>query len=275
MSSARLFLLFLIVCVIPLQGMAQASRVVSINLCTDQLLMMLADKQQIASITQLAREPKSSFMAEQAKEYPVNNARLEELLILKPDLIIASEYTDRQLITMLEKLGVPVEVIMSSSDIDDIHSNIRKMAALLGHQARGEQLIEQMNQRLEQVVVPRSDHQPKAMFYQPNGYTSGRDTLQDTALRLAGWRNVSAELGYQGYGSIDLEALLLAAPERLFTSSYAPGTQSLAQGQLSHPVLKRLLKGKQMIDIDYKYWICGGPMIVEAIEQLNKSLALQ
>ena len=268
-------LLFVLACAFSQKGMAQANRVASINLCTDQLLLMLADKEQIASITQLSREPKSSFMAEQAKEYAVNHAKVEELLILKPDLILTSEYSDRQLVAMLKSFGLRVEIIPSSSNLDDIRSNIRKVAQLIDQQDRGEQLIQQMDERLEQIVTAQSGARPKAMFYQPNGYTSGRNTLQDTALTLAGWRNISAELGYEGYGSIDLEALLLAEPEQLFTSVYAPGTQSLAQGQLSHPALKKLLKGKKLIDIDYKYWICGGPMIVDAIEILNKSLPLQ
>ncbi len=146
------------------------------------------------------------------------------------------------------------------------------MAQLLGQEERGQQLIQQMGQRLEQIAQQQPAVRPKALFYQPNGYTSGESTLQNTALQLAGWRNLAAELGIQGYRAIDIEALLLAEPEQLFTSPYAPGSQSRAQQQLLHPALKRVTAGREMIEIDYKYWICGGPMIADAVEQLHQSL---
>ena len=83
-----------------------------------------------------------------------------------------------------------------------------------------------MSQRLEQIAKQQPAVRPKAISYQPNGYTSGSNTLQDTALQLAGWRNLATELGIQGYRAVDIEALLLAEPEQFFTSPYAPGSHS-------------------------------------------------
>ena len=129
-----------------------------------------------------------------------------------------------------------------------------------------------MNHQLNKIAQQQPTVRPKALFYQPNSYTSGSNTLQNTALQLAGWRNIAAELGIQGYNAIDIEALLLAEPEQFFTSSYRPGSYSLAQQQLSHPALKRITAGRKIIEVDYKYWICGGPMITNAIEQLHQNL---
>jgi len=270
----RPLLITLLLLIFPLSGQSagQPTRIVSISLCTDQLLLLLADPSQIASISYLALEPNSSFMAQQAAQHPINHAKAEELLTLKPDLILASEYSDRALISLLQKLGLPVERFPLPSSIQGIQENISRMAQLLGQEERGQQLIQQMAQRLEQIAQQQPAVRPKALFYQPNGYTSGESTLQNTALQLAGWRNLAAELGIQGYRAIDIEALLLAEPEQLFTSPYAPGSQSRAQQQLLHPALKRVTAGREMIEIDYKYWICGGPMIADAVEQLHQSL---
>ncbi|MEW8692284.1 MAG: hypothetical protein AB2535_14510, partial [Candidatus Thiodiazotropha endolucinida] len=53
-----------------ISGMAIAAepprRVVSVNLCSDQLLLMLADPQQVASVSYLSRDPDSSFVADAA-----------------------------------------------------------------------------------------------------------------------------------------------------------------------------------------------------------------
>ncbi len=256
----------------PFPALAQPGRVVSINLCTDQLLLMLAEQEQIASVSYLALEPHSSFMAAEARAYPVNHAKAEEILALKPDLVLAGAFSDRPLVMLLQKLGYRVERFPLASDIDSIRDSIRRMAQLLGKEQKGRQLVREMEQRLERVASQRPRTRPKAAFYQPNGYTSGRNTLQDSALQLAGWRNLAVEQGIEGYGSIDLERLLMAGPDRLFTSHYIPGTHSRAEKQLAHPALHRAMNGREIIDIEYRYWICGGPMIADAVEKLHRSL---
>jgi len=246
--------------------------VASINLCTDQLLLMLAKPEQVASISNLALEPNSSFMSDVAPDYPINHRRPEEIIALKPDVIVAGEYAPRGLLHLFEKLGFRVERFQLTSNIAQIRTNIRKMALLVGAPERGEQLIKRMDDRIAKVKSQRPKIAPKAAFYQPNGYTSGVDTLQHAALIAAGWRNLAGELGMKGYGDVALEQLLLLEPEQLFTSTYAPGTQSLAQRELAHPVLQRITQGRPIINIGYKYWICGGPMIAGAIELLHQRL---
>ena len=247
------------------------SRVVSINLCSDQLLLMLARPEQIASVSRLSREPNSSFMAARAARYPVNDGKIEQLLAQDPDLILASEFSSRHLLSLLRQLGYRIESFPQGTDIDGIRNNIRRLAELLGEPQRGEEIIGEMDRRLDRVAARPPQKRPKAIFYQPRGYTSGRHTLQDQALNLAGWRNLGAELGIDGYGSVDLEKLLRAGPDQFFTSAYAPGTDSLAQRQLGHPALQVVTRGKPIINIDYRFWICGGPMIADAVEALASS----
>ncbi|WP_428633679.1 ABC transporter substrate-binding protein, partial [Sedimenticola sp.] len=130
-------------------------RIVSINLCTDQLLLMLGEPGQIASVSHLALEPNSSYMARQAKAYPVNHGKAEEILALKPDLIVAGAYTNRSLVGLLKKLGYRVERFPLASDIQDIRDNIRLMARLIDKKAQGELLVADMDSRLEQVKQQR------------------------------------------------------------------------------------------------------------------------
>jgi iron complex transport system substrate-binding protein len=244
------------------------TKVVSANLCTDQLLLMLATPEQIASISHLALESESSYMAEEAADYPVNHGTTEELMALDPELILVSTFNRQKNTGVLRRLGYRVEEFSTTENIDQIRSNVRRMAKLLGRGARGEAVIAEMDRRIEAASRKIPGEPLPALFYQPRGYTSGSHTLNDEALRLSGWRNVSADNGIRGYGSIDLETVLLAKPAQFFTSAYAPGTESLAQRQLAHPALQRITQGKPLVNISYRYWICGGPMIAEAIEKL-------
>ncbi len=244
-------------------------RIVSINLCTDQLLLMLAPAERIASVSALALERESSYMAAEAQQHATNSGLAEEVLAQKPDLVLAGSHSSRATVALLRRLGYRVEEIPIASDIAAIRDNIRRMAELIGEQARGEAIIAEMDRRIEAVAQRFPRLEGKAVFYQPRGYTSGSDTLQDEALRLAGWRNVAAESGIQGYGVIDMERLLHARPEQIFTSTYAPGTHSVAQRNLSHPALMRITGGRPPMEIGFRYWICGGPMVADAVELLS------
>jgi iron complex transport system substrate-binding protein len=243
--------------------------VVSINLCTDQLLLMLADPGQIVSISHLARDPESSFMAPQANDHPINHGRMEELLVLRPNLVLAGAYTEPRLLRRLQALDILVERFPLTNTIAGILVDIRRMARLLGQPARGEQLIDSMQDKLEGVAeMPHPTPRPKALFYQPRGYTSGSRTLQDEALQHAGWRNLAAEAGISGYAPIDLETLLLAQPDQIFSSGHSVNAYSRAQQQLHHPALYRLLKDRPMVEVPFKYWFCAGPMIADAVNIL-------
>jgi iron complex transport system substrate-binding protein len=252
---------------IPLTAAERPQRVVSINLCADQLLLLLAEADQVASVSHLAIEPLSSYVAEQAQAFPLNNARAEELIALRPDLVLATAHDNPRLLTTLETLGYRVERLALGYKLEQIVDNIRRVAALLQQSEKGEALIRTMRTRLG---VTGDGPRPGALFYQPRGYTSGRETLQDEALRLAGWRNLAAEQGIKGYAQVDLERLLRWQPQRIFTSTYDGSGDSLAERQLAHPVLVRLLAGRPLEPIPYKYWICPGPMLAEAVDALRR-----
>ncbi|WP_316367018.1 ABC transporter substrate-binding protein [Candidatus Thiodiazotropha sp. CDECU1] len=255
-------------------GMAIAAepprRVVSVNLCSDQLLLMLADPQQVASVSFLSRDPDSSFVAEKAKAYPINHARAEEIIRLKPDLILITPHDNPRLRTTLKQLGYPLHQLSIGNRLDTIHTDIRQLAARLGQVSRGELLIREMQQRLH-TGEDKNPQPPGALFLQPRGYTSGTDTLQDEALRLAGWHNLAAQHGVKGYTPVPLEEILRWQPGTLFTSSFSESGDSLAERQLRHPALKRLLAKRPMVEIPFKYWICPGPMLADAVALLRQA----
>jgi iron complex transport system substrate-binding protein len=258
-----------------LPGMAFAAgppqRVVSVNLCGDQLLLMLADPEQVASVSYLSRNPDSSFVAEKAKNHPINQARAEEIIRLQPDLILVTSHTDSRLRTTLKQLGYPLHLLSLGTRLDDIIEDIRQLAARLGQTQRGASLIAKMQDQLRLKDTKTGSPRPGAIFYQPRGYTSGSHTLQDEALRLAGWNNLAAHHGVKGYTPIPLEEILLWRPETLFTSTFTDEGDSLAERQLRHPALSRLLAGRPALEIPYKYWICPGPMLAKAVNLLREA----
>ncbi|MCU7929914.1 MAG: ABC transporter substrate-binding protein [Candidatus Thiodiazotropha sp. (ex Codakia rugifera)] len=270
MSAMVTALLLLLLTVFPATA-DPPQRVVSVNLCSDQLLLMLADPRQVASVSYLSRDLGSSFVVELAIDHPINHAQIEEVISYQPDLVVTTPYTNPRLLNILEKLGFKTHRLTLGHSVEAITTDIRQLAARLGQAPRGEALIRTMQQRLQLTPSVRHVDRPKALFYQPRGYTSGIDTLQNEALQLAGWRNPAAEQGIVGYVPVPLEQIMLWQPDTLFTSNYGVSGDSLAERQLEHPALKRLLGHQPLLQIPYKYWICPGPMLAEAVSMLYEA----
>ena len=131
MRSARAFLAALCLGV-PAAAQAQDAaprRVVSINLCTDQLAMMLAAPGQLHSVSMLATDPRSSAMVEEAQAYDINHALAEEVWLMQPDLVIAGSFSRRATVDMLRRLGVPVVVMDPAYSLAQVSDRLREMGA--------------------------------------------------------------------------------------------------------------------------------------------------
>lgn len=109
MRGAALGILGAALLLVPLAAAEPPRRVVSANLCTDQLAMLIAAPGQLVSVSQVARDPVSSAMAAEAEGFAVNHGTAEEIFLLAPDLVLAGEYLRSDARLTLERLGLRVE----------------------------------------------------------------------------------------------------------------------------------------------------------------------
>ena len=67
-------------------------RIVSTGLCADQLLLMIADRSQIASLSSFVTDPNMSYMIDAVGDLPLNNSSVEEVIPYAPDLVVGSSF---------------------------------------------------------------------------------------------------------------------------------------------------------------------------------------
>ncbi|KGJ07320.1 ABC transporter substrate-binding protein (plasmid) [Paracoccus versutus] len=249
-------------------------RVLSMNLCTDQLAMMLAAPGQLVSVSYLAQDPSASAMAAEAGRLPVNHGLAEEIFLMRPDLVLAGAWSTPETIRLLDRLNIPVEVFPIEIDIAGIRANIRRMGAVLGREAQARAMLARFDAdlaRLSDAQGPR----PRAALYAANGYSSGSDSLAGEIVALAGFDNVADELGLPSGGVLPLETLLLSDPDLLVEGRRYAG-HARAQEVLDHPALKALARGRPAEVMSDPDWVCGNPHILRAVSQLRDArLALQ
>ncbi len=235
---------------------ATAAHVVSLNLCTDQMLVLLAPEK-ITALSPLARDPSLSFVAPQAAHLPTVRASAEAVLALRPDLVLAAPFGAQTTLALLQQERVPVLRIALPHDFSGIRLMTRLLAATLGSPQRGEFLLAAMDVRLD--TLPKPDHEMRALVWEPRGLTAGPGTLMDAVLRAAGLTNAS------GGGPVSLETLLRYPPDVLVMQT-SPAYPSLATALLDHPALAGLPRR----EIPPALTICAGPFSAEAAAMLAR-----
>jgi iron complex transport system substrate-binding protein len=245
-------------------------RVVSLNLCVDELLLRLADPRNVASVTWLARDPGNSNVADLAAEIPVNHGLAEEIIPLQPDLVIAGIYTARPAVAMLKRTGTPLAEVGVPKNLAEVRQQIRDIAGLIGEREKGESVVGAMDASLAALpTASSSSPRPRAIVLNPNGATVGKGTLVDEIMTRAGLTNVAAELAIDNYGQIPLEAVVASGIDVLIVSASRDGPPALATELLRHPVLAALSDRTRVVVMPGRLWNCGGPAVVEAIGRLR------
>ena len=253
-------------------ALAAPQRVVSINLCADELVIPLADRDTIKSVSYLSADPEESPVADEAKGLPVNYARAEEILPLKPDIVFANRFSAAYTVNLLRRLGVNVVELPNPTDFDGIRANIRRVAKLLGHPERGEAMIRDFDETLAQAKMPVGATRPLAVVYRAGGYTDGGTGLSSEVLAHVGLRNMAQERGLKQWDHLSVEQLLLDQPDVVVVSAYRQEAPSEEAAVLEHPALRAYLATHRSISIPAKYWGCGTPAIAEAAKRLSALL---
>ena len=161
-------------------------RIVSFNVCADQLVVALADPSQIAGLSPYAADPTLSTVADKARGFRRLGWQAESTIPLDPDLVLVGSW-DRSLTQrLLRALGFRVVAVDVVADLAGAIAQIREFAALLGHPERGEALIAEIDaarQRLAQAPRPPAS---TALLVGNGGYTVGPASLAAALMTEAG-----------------------------------------------------------------------------------------
>ncbi|RFP87843.1 ABC transporter substrate-binding protein [Rhodobacteraceae bacterium 63075] len=255
-----------LLCAVPAAQAGAPERVVSMNLCTDQLAMMLAAEGQLLSVSRIALDPHVSPMAEAARDYHINSGQAEEIYLMQPDLVLAGDYTPQTTLDMLRGLGIRVEVFGITSSLDGVTTQLAKMGRALHRTSRAKAMIADFEARRAALAADRGKR-PSALLYYANGHTSGEGSLAHDILELAGFRNAAQEAGYHFGRKMPLEVLALTDPDLVITSTPYPGG-SRAEAVMAHPAVKALKEGRTSTAVTDHDWVCGTPRVLDAAARL-------
>ncbi|MBV9841939.1 MAG: ABC transporter substrate-binding protein [Sphingomonadaceae bacterium] len=244
-------------------------RVMSINQCTDQIVLALLPPERIASVTWLSRDPDASLMAAAARRVAVNHGLVEEVVRDRPDLVVADSSSMPGTRALLKRLGWPMIEVDSADSIERIRAVTRRIARAVGEQVRSETLIAQMDRELASLA---QDSRPplRVAAWDGSGFGAEKGSLFDRLLRLSGAVNVANEPPASRYGTPDIEVLLAAAPDLLVQGSEDRG--SLRDYLARHALVRRFWGNGRTLTVRQADYLCGTPFIAESALKLRREL---
>jgi len=242
-------------------------RIVSINLCADQLVLALADRGQIAGLTRNATDPEMSGEAAAARGLPLLSNSAEQILAIEPDLIVGMPASRSAALAALPSQTYPLLDLDTANRLDEIHASIRQTAAAVGHPERGTALIGRMEGEL--AGLPKPGRGRVAAYYQRRGYMTGTETLIDELMTRVGLVNLAAKLGKPPLSQLSLEEMVAAQPDFLIVESATDKVTDQGSEMLHHPALAAIPR----ISVPQAWTVCGSPAYTQAARSMVEQIA--
>lgn len=246
---------------------AVPQRIVSINLCADQLVLALADRGQIAGLTKNATDIEMSGEAARAAGIPLLSNSAEQILAIEPDLIIGMPASRSAALRALPQQDYPLLDLATANTLDEIYTSIRETAAAVGHPERGSALIVRMQGEL--AGLPKPGKGRVAAYYQRRGYMTGTGTLIDELMERVGLVNLAGTLGKPPLSQLSLEEMVAAEPDFLIVESATDVVTDQGSEMLHHPAIKDIPR----ISIPQAWTVCGSPAYTQAARSITAQIA--
>lgn len=245
----------------------QHPAIVSLNPCSDAVLAEIADPGQILALSHYSSDPVASSMdVAAARRFRSVTGSAEEVLALRPDIVIASNFLPPATAAALEALEIPVVRFPIATSIADSKAQVRDLARLIGQAGRGEALNQRIDNALAKAAPGPGETPVATLVWQAGGIVPGGETLIADLLRQTGFASHSAAMGMRQADYLPLEEVLANPPELILAAAQL-GTRE--NRLLSHPALDALA-GTSRASFDPSLLWCGGPTIIRAAERLQQ-----
>jgi iron complex transport system substrate-binding protein len=266
-------LLALAVLVRPAQAQPSPIRLISINMCTDQLLLDLATPGQIMGLSPYARDAARSWASARVGALPLLSGTAEEIILMKPDRVLSGKFTRRATREFIAARNIPLEEFDVATTIAETRAQILRVAELVGAQAKGQTRTRELDAAVTRLTFVASRQQLRILPLSRRGWVAGGETLISDLLGKAGLINAADEVGLRSGGFLTLEAIVKLRPDALLITQQDDHAEDQGRAMLLHPAITALFPPERRIVIPESLTICGGPMLAEAANRLADQLA--
>ena len=246
-------------------------RIMSMNMCADLLILQLVPRARVGSVTYLAHDGAQVLFPGADAGIAINHGTPEDIINLKPDLIVAGDFSTPMTRRMARKVGARLVELKSATSFADVRANLRMLGAQVGEPARAQALAARMDATLAGLRAGAPVTPIPVVVWSGGATVPGRDTLTGDIIAAAGARNIAARPG-PADSSFGVEELLAARPAALFFETPKPGVRSLTTDGGRHRVIRRLY-GDRRFGFNGIVHACGLPQSADSAVALRRALS--
>src|SRR5262249_15386893 len=158
-------------------------------------LIFLADRGQIAALSHWSHEPDATTIYDLARDVPITYETAEEIMLLKPDLVLTSRHSSLATRNALARIGVQTELFTEPQTVQESVEQVRRIAGLIGQAERGEALVAHIEAAVAAAAPPPGTAPVKALLFQRNGFSTGAKSLIGEMMDRTGFVNAAARYG--------------------------------------------------------------------------------
>jgi iron complex transport system substrate-binding protein len=252
---------------------AELPRIASMNVCTDQLLLTLADPGQILGLSRYSRDRLQSWAADDARRYRILSGGAEDILVLRPDVVVTSLFDKRTTRELLKEKGLHLAEFGVPRSLDEVKDQIREMGAIVQHSDRAAAEIARLDAAIARARQAVAHRRYRVLPLSRRGWVSGSESLLSSLLTETGLFNAAGELGVAFGGFASLEAIVNLKPDFIVVSDATDTAEDDGRAFLLHPALERFYPPSKRIVIPDRLTVCGGVMLADALDVLIAELA--
>ena len=170
---------------------SKPQRLMSLNLCADQLLLQLVPPERIASVSFLSLASGRPYISAESAHVKVNYGSLEEVLTQKPDLVLAGAASTPTTKAFLKQSSIPLIEVPLANTFGEIRAVTRLVGHAVGEEEKAQALLGKMEATLAELAANAPPRRIVVAGWGGGGEIPGRETLFNAILTAAGGTNVA------------------------------------------------------------------------------------
>lgn len=258
---------------------AKPKRILGNSASIDTMLLSVVTPDKLAAATDADRDPNISYVADETKDIPLTvplaGLSMEIVTEARPDLIVASTYTDGKELDMYRNLGIPVVVIDGPRSIDQVKEDVRIIAAAAGEKERGENVISKIDSALAEIddrLSQETGKKPVVYLVSQMTRYGGPGSMFNELLTRARIDNAIALAGGVNGQATSPELIIKTDPDMLFVStdrsSDTTGAAKYRDDFLANPAIASMRAARHIVPVEDRYIYSASQNCVWAIKGL-------
>jgi iron complex transport system substrate-binding protein len=247
-------------------------RVVSISPTSTESLFAIGAGRQVIAVDDQSDYPKNAPRTALSGFTP----NVEAIAAYRPDLVVVS-YDPKDLVSALQKLGIPVILHKPATSIRGAYQQIRQLGTVTGHGPQAAALVSRMKAQIARVVAKRRPSAAGATVYHeldPSFFSATSSTFVGRVYALFGLNNVAdAAPGGSDYPQLSPEFIVASNPDLVVLAD------SVCCGQNAETVASRpgwsqikAVRNRAILRIDDSIASRWGPRLVNYVRAVGAAL---